>query len=373
MKVDTLMALTDRWLGKVVAGLAAALLCASASAQRGMDVPLTDEQSAQAGQLYQQYCALCHGEDRSGYRADHAPSLKSHSLLSTGYPRFMYTTIAYGRSNTAMEGYSTEMGGPLSREQIRMLLRWLWEQEAVEPAALDHDAEISGDAARGAQLYAQHCATCHGEDGQGISAPSLGDQALLANASDAFLRYAIVNGRDGTPMVSFAGQFPEQDIDALVAFLRSQASGWQPEPPQLVEPPPPSQYVLNPEGEAPQFTLREGRYVPAAEVVAALEQKRRFILLDTRPASAWQRSHIPGAVPMPYYRDGDRAGENLPNDGTWIVAYCACPHAASDYVINNLRKLGYQNTAVIDEGILVWTAMGLPVTAGNMRQLSASP
>jgi cytochrome c oxidase cbb3-type subunit 3 len=68
---------------------------------------------------------------------------------------------------------------------------------------------------------------------------------------------------------------------------------------------------------------------------------------------------------MPYYRDKARAGDNLPKDGTWIVAYCACPHAASDYVINNLRELGFENTAVIDEGILVWTAMGLPVTAGE--------
>jgi len=348
-------------------------LGAPATLAQGWDAPLEPAERESAAALYQQYCALCHGADRSGYRADHAPSLKSHSLLATGYPRFMYTTVAYGRANTAMEGYSTEMGGPLSRTQIRLLLRWLVQQEEVEPVSLDHDVELAGDAARGAVLYAEHCASCHGVDGQGVTAPSLGDQALLANASDAFLKYAIVNGRDGTPMVSFAGQLPESDIDALVAFLRSQASGWAPEPPQLVAPPPPSQYVLNPQGEEPEFTLRDGRYVPAAEVVRALEEKRRFILLDTRPASAWQRSHIPGAVPMPYYRDGERAGENLPNDGTWIVAYCACPHAASDYVVNNLRKLGYRNTAVIDEGILVWTAMGLPVTAGNMRASSAVP
>lgn len=325
------------------------------------------DQMGEAAALYQQYCSLCHGEDRAGYQADHAPSLRSKSLLSTGYPRFMYTTIAFGRANTAMEGYSTEMGGPLSRDQIRLLLDWLVQVEDVDMVALDQDAVVTGDARQGKQLYAQHCASCHGADGQGVTAPSLGDPALLANAPDAFLKYAIVNGRDGTPMGSFADQLEDSEINAVVAFLRSQASGWKPQPPELVEPPAPSDYVLNPDGEEPTFTLRDGRYVPAAEVVQALEEKKRFILLDTRPASAWQRSHIPGAVPMPYYREGDRAGENLPNDGTWIVAYCACPHAASDYVVNNLRELGYQNTAVIDEGILVWTAMGLPVTAGSMR------
>ncbi|MEM9305153.1 MAG: c-type cytochrome, partial [Pseudomonadota bacterium] len=216
----------------------------------------------------------------------------------------------------------------------------------------------------GAAIYANRCAECHGANGQGITAPSLGDQALLAAASDHFLRYAIVNGRDGTPMQSFADELSDAEIDGVVAYLRSQSSGWSPSAPTLIEPPTPDQYVLNPQGEDPEFTLRAGRYVPAAQVVAALEAEKRFILLDTRPASAWQRSHIPGAVPMPSYRDKSRAGENLPNDGTWIVAYCACPHAASDFVINNLMELGFKNLAVIDEGILRWTAMGLPVTAG---------
>jgi cytochrome c oxidase cbb3-type subunit 3 len=346
--------------------LFAALVVAAAGARAAPDwsLTLTDAQMAEAEGLYQTYCALCHGEDRTGYRADHAPSLRTQSLLSTGFPGFIYAAMGYGRANTAMEGYSTEMGGPLERDQLRLITRWLAQVEGVERIKLD-DTPVSGDAARGATVYADNCAECHGAKGEGITAPSLGDQALLANASDAFLKYAVVNGREGTPMVGFDDRLNEADIDAVVAYLRSQASGWSPEPPALRKPPTPEEYVLNPEGEAPSFTLREGRYVPAAEVVKALEDGNRFIILDTRPASAWQRSHIPGAVPMPYYRDKARAGDNLPKDGTWIVAYCACPHAASDYVINNLRALGYEHTAVIDEGILVWTAMGLPVTAGE--------
>lgn len=263
-----------------------------------------------------------------------------------------------------MDGYSEDMGGPLTREDILLLTAWLRQIEDVEPRQLPKDV-ITGDIALGAKIYAQSCAECHGETGQGVTAPSLGDQALLAFASDHYLRYAIVNGRDGTPMQSFSDELDDSQIDSVVAYLRSQSRGWTANPPTLVEPPTPDQYILNPEGDAPQFTLRDGRYVPAAEVVSALEQKKRFILLDTRPASAWQRSHIPGAVPMPYYRDKSRAGENLPQDDTWIVAYCACPHAASDSVIDTLKELGYRNLAVIDEGILRWTALGLPVTAGN--------
>ena len=340
-----------------------AVFFSCAAAAQWQPEKLSDADMARANEMYQTYCSLCHGEDRSGYRADHAPSLKSKSLLSTGLPNFVYMTIGWGRANTAMEGYAEEMGGPLSDDDLRLLTTWLAQVDPVEIIELPGDV-IEGDVALGGEIYQRECASCHGETGQGVSAPSLGDQALLAHASDHFLRYAIVNGRDGTPMKSFADELSNEEIDGVVAYLRSQASGWSPSPPTLVAPPSPDEYVLNPDGEAPEFTLREGRYVPAAEVVKALEEKKRFILLDTRPASAWQRSHIPGAVPMPYYRDKERAGENLPNDGTWIVAYCACPHAASDYVINNLYELGYRNMAVIDEGILRWTAMGLPVTAG---------
>jgi cytochrome c oxidase cbb3-type subunit 3 len=365
--------------------IALAFLCLASWVHGAQDWSLTldDAQMAKAAGLFEQNCALCHGADRSGYAADHAPSLKSPQLLSTGFPSHLFTAIGYGRKGTAMAAYSEEMGGPLAREDINLLTRWLLQVEGIEPLKLPGDA-VEGDAVAGAQTYSALCANCHGDQGQGVYAPAIGDQSLLANASDAFLKYALEHGRDGTPMGSYSKLLGEKGVNNVVAYLRSQASGWAPEPVKLRTPPTPDQYVLNPEGDDPEFTVRvefqekryktdglyEGRYVPAAEVVKALEEKKRFILLDTRPASAWQRSHIPGAVPMPYYRDKDRANDLQlpdPSEGVMIVAYCACPHAASDYVINNLRALGYPTelTAVIDEGILVWTAMGLPVVAGE--------
>lgn len=39
--------------------------------------------SKNAAAMYQKYCALCHAEDRSGYAADNAPSLRSRSLLAS--------------------------------------------------------------------------------------------------------------------------------------------------------------------------------------------------------------------------------------------------------------------------------------------------
>ena len=49
---------------------------------------------------------------------------------------------------------------------------------------------------------------------------------LLATATDDFLRSAINEGRDGTPMVAFKDSLSEKEIDGVTTFLRSRASGW---------------------------------------------------------------------------------------------------------------------------------------------------
>ncbi len=346
----------------VIFGLAAFAL--SKPSQADLSLTLNKDDMAKAESMYQRYCSLCHGEQRQGYKADHAPSLRSKSLLSTAFPQMLFDSIAWGRVNSAMDGYIDETGGPLTESDIILLVRWLTQKENISPIDLAQDP-IPGNASSGKKLYSKNCASCHGNEGQGITGTALADQLFLSSATDSYLKYAIVHGRDGTPMQSFAGTLQDEDINNIVAYIRSQASGWSPQPPELAQWPDPGEYVINPNGEAPQFSLREGRYVPAREVDKALKHNKKFIILDTRPGSAWQRIHIPGAVPMPYYRDKSRIAENLPNDGTWIIAYCACPHAASDSVINHLRSLGYQNTAVIDEGIIKWIEMGLPVVAGT--------
>lgn len=94
--------------------------------------PLSDEEMQKADAIYQTYSSLCHGEDRQGYRADHASSLRSKSLLSTGLPDFIFYTIGWGRTNTAMDGYSEEMGGPLSDDDLLLLTNWLAQVDPLE-------------------------------------------------------------------------------------------------------------------------------------------------------------------------------------------------------------------------------------------------
>jgi cbb3-type cytochrome c oxidase subunit III len=320
--------------------------------------------------VYAKYCALCHGKDRQGYAADFAPSLKSKSLMATTQsPRSSYNylnhTIAYGRSGTAMAPYAKSQGGPLDDEDIELLIQWLHELSGVKKPIEMSTKPITGNLALGKTLYAKHCESCHGAKGEGVRGPALANPMLLATASDAFLHYTISQGRDNTPMPSFKDSLSKVKINAITAYIRSRASGWNAPEAIAVTNPLPKDYVLNPANKAPKFTLREDRYLPAEQLAKALKDNSRIIMLDARSEAAWHQTHIPGAISVPYYKEPDKFIKDIPNDSTWIVVYCACPHAASMQVVNTLKRFGYKHTAILDEGILVWAQRGYPVQYGQ--------
>ena len=99
-----------------------------------------------------------------------------------------------------------------------------------------------------------------------------------------------------------------------------------------------------------------------------------MVLLDTRVTSMWQMAHIEGSVPIPYYHDDfEGVAKDLPTDGTWIVTYCECPRAAAESVNRKLLKQGFQNTAVLWEGIQGWVSLGYPVSVGQNTVSEPTP
>ena len=104
----------------------------------------------------------------------------------------------------------------------------------------------------------------------------------------------------------------------------------------------------------------------SADLDKALKEKRRMVILDTRVTSMWQMANIEGSVPIPYYYDDfDGLAKDIPTDGTWIVSYCECPRAAAESVNRKLRDRGFENTAVLWEGIQGWVSLGYPVSVGQ--------
>src|SRR5262249_26168886 len=156
----------------------------------------------------------------------------------------------------------------------------------------------------GEGVYAASCQRCHGTRVDRGDAVHLANTSFLSAASDAFLRYAIVHGRPGTPMPGFQGALSETQIDNVVAMLRSWATPPEPERRAPAEPPPLGQVVINPGGKAPAVTLREDRYVPIDDVKRALDDKKRIVIIDARAASDWYVMHIPGSISIPYYLFG---------------------------------------------------------------------
>lgn len=321
-----------------------------------------DERFAAGAAAWAKYCALCHGRDANGYAADHAPSLVSPTFLESASDELIARGIREGRPGTAMAAYGKGRGGPLGEDDITALITFLRDRGAapVPPPPLSR-APVAGDPARGQTIYDAHCKSCHGTRTDRGNAVHLANAALLSAASDAFLRHAIVHGRPGTPMPAFAGALAEDEIDDAVALLRSWATPVRPEHKPPPEPPPLGEVVIHPAGKAPDFTLRDGLYVPIDQVKKALDDKRRIVIIDARAPSDWFTGRIPGSISVPYYAFARL--DSVPKDGTWVTAYCACPHHASGAVIAELRKRGYPNTAILDEGILEWKKRGYPVAS----------
>lgn len=326
------------------------------------DAPLASDVAA-GGELYQRYCALCHGEHGEGYLADNAPAITGDAFLRVASDEFLTRAITEGHPGTPMAAFGQAQGGPLLPEEVLRIVAFL-RSEGPPPIDVSR-TRVMGDAGRGRSVYDESCASCHGARGEGVNAPTLAHPVFQSSASVGFLRETIARGRDGTPMPAFQGTLSSQAIDDVVAYVRTLAPIGAPAPPVPDGPPPPDfdHLVLSPEGEAPEFTVREDRYVPGAEVRRALDEHRRIVILDARATSAWAEAHIPGAAPFPYYSIEDLAS-HLPNDGTYIIAYCACPHAASGHVVDELRRRNFEHAYILDEGIGWWQSEGHPVERG---------
>jgi putative heme-binding domain-containing protein len=89
-------------------------------------------------------------------------------------------------------------------------------QTTVNPLAGDPEAAAGGGAA-----FRPYCTPCHGVHGEGGRGPDLTRGVYPAGDKDPDLYRTISNGIPGTEMPGFAGDFREEDIWRIVAFLRS--------------------------------------------------------------------------------------------------------------------------------------------------------
>ncbi|MCA9544923.1 MAG: c-type cytochrome [Myxococcales bacterium] len=313
--------------------------------------------------LYDEFCSFCHGVDGQGYVSDNANALANPAFQATVTDDFLRKAIVHGRPGTPMPILGQINDGPLNDAQVDLIVDHIRGWQAGEPLPV-HAEVIQGDPEQARQIYAERCADCHGAQGQGGDYMTVANPWFLETASDGFIAHAIRHGREGTPMEPWldasGGPFTAQQVNDLVALIRS----WQVPvdgPVEMEYVPDPENATLNPQGEDPQFNLREGRFVPAAEVKAAMDAGQRLIILDARARAEFLLLHITGAISLPSFELPDYL-ERLPRD-VWIVAYCGCPHAISGRAVDTLRAAGFERTAVLDEGLWHWRDQGWPTSA----------
>ena len=88
-----------------------------------------------------------------------------------------------------------------------------------------------GDPDRGAQIYAQNCAVCHGPEAKGRIGINLSQDFPSINV-DAFLKQNIANGVSGTRMPAWGqangGPLSEQEIADVAAYVAGLTGGSEP-------------------------------------------------------------------------------------------------------------------------------------------------
>lgn len=311
-------------------------------------------------ETYTKLCAPCHAADMTGGAADHAPALVNKTFLESASNAFLERSIGFGRPGTSMGAYSKQLGGPLEQKQLEALVGLI---RSKGPQPIDLPSSKPGDVVKGASIYQKACRQCHGDAVARGEAVHLANPRFLENASDAFLRYAVVNGRPGTKMDAWGGKLSDSEIDDVVSYVRNFTGKAQAPQALLPEPTGKEPIVINPTGKQPKLEPKDGRFVSVDAVKKALDAKQRIVIIDARPPSEWRQVHIEGAVSIPYH-DMKRLDE-VPKDGTWVVSYCACPHHLSGIVTDELKKRGYDHAVVLDEGINVWHQRGYPVVAAE--------
>ncbi|MFN6977686.1 MAG: cytochrome-c oxidase, cbb3-type subunit III, partial [Gemmobacter sp.] len=173
--------------------------------------------------VFRTWCVSCHGAGAAGVQAAGYPNLLDDDWLWGGDIENIHLTITHGIRNTQDEDarFSQmpafgELLEPAEIDQVVQYVRQISNQS--------HDAAL---AEPGAEVYADNCASCHGDAGEGnrdIGAPRLNDAIWLYGGSEASIRYSVVNARYGV-MPPWGGRLSEADIRSVAVYVHGLGGG----------------------------------------------------------------------------------------------------------------------------------------------------
>jgi rhodanese-related sulfurtransferase len=97
------------------------------------------------------------------------------------------------------------------------------------------------------------------------------------------------------------------------------------------------------------------------EVKTRLDKGDKFVLVDVREDSEYEKDHLPGAIHLGKGVIERDIEARIPDTGTPLVLYCGGGFRSA-LAADNLQKMGYTNVISMDGGVREWRGKGYPFT-----------
>jgi len=111
------------------------------------------------------------------------------------------------------------IGGILGVVFILLVFGVIWQASGGGDTATDIAAPDV--LAQGEIVYQENCVACHGENGKGYIGPALNGSAHAWHHADPQLLSFIRDGIPGTQMAAQGDNLSEEEINAVISYLKS--------------------------------------------------------------------------------------------------------------------------------------------------------
>lgn len=171
--------------------------------------------------VFRTWCVQCHGSGAGGFVG--YPNLLDDDWLWGGDIESIHATIAHGiRNEDDPDARYSEMpafGDILEQEEIAQVVNYVMDLSgaAADPAL----------AGPGAEVFADNCSSCHGDDGLGdreLGAPNLADAIWLYGGDSEALTETVTYSRYGV-MPPWTQRLSEAQIRAVALYVHQLGGG----------------------------------------------------------------------------------------------------------------------------------------------------
>lgn len=176
---------------------------------------------SRGGAVFRAQCSQCHGSGAAG--AVGYPNLLDNDWLWGGDMESIRYTVNHGiRNDQDEDARYSEMpvfGEMLEDEEIASVV-----EHVISLSGSDYDQAL---AEQGAEVFADNCSACHGDEGMGDreqGAPNLSDAIWLYGGSREAITYSVRNARFGV-MPPWGQRLSEEDVRAVSVYVHSRGGG----------------------------------------------------------------------------------------------------------------------------------------------------